>query len=259
MCGCQLTSPGSCSEDFILRLLKQTHFYKIRWFSSTWTLILPAHILTLCVSWWPSQLSWREFPTRSLGHLNLPFFWNVALKISNQLRKGPLSGLILDGSISSLSLVLGILHYSPLSAILKRGQRMKHFPRGHITLLVWSYRSHPYLYGGCLKTPSQITAIAEQCVSEHTRTHSIFYFLYSHVTYNKVSVGAKETTWWIIALPLDAWQGLHSHDWLWKTVWRTLKKLKIDLPYSQLYSSLAYYPKGSDPTPPQMLEKTWSL
>ena len=33
---------------------------------------------------------------------------------------------------------------------------------------------------------------------------------------------------------------------LWKTVWRSLKELKIDLPYDPAIALLGIYPKGTD-------------
>ena len=34
---------------------------------------------------------------------------------------------------------------------------------------------------------------------------------------------------------------------LWKTVWRSLKKLKIELPYDLAIALLGIYPKDTDP------------
>ena len=51
---------------------------------------------------------------------------------------------------------------------------------------------------------------------------------------------------WSKGSPLHCWWGCELVQPLWKTVWRVLKELKIDLPYDPAIALLGMYPKDTD-------------
>ena len=67
-----------------------------------------------------------------------------------------------------------------------------------------------------------------------------------------LAVGTPEfcTGWASLGLPpttlLHCWWECELVQLLWKTVWRFLKELKIDLPYDPAITLLGIYPKDTD-------------
>ena len=51
---------------------------------------------------------------------------------------------------------------------------------------------------------------------------------------------------WRMENPLHCWWECDLVQPLWKTVWRFLKQLKIDLPYDPAIALLGIYPKDTD-------------